>query len=625
MPAGNPRTPSATAAPTFHFINGISIVAGAARSATRGPKNHDKPAKVKAPKPKPVYESSLTNRRTRTEMETYRSSIAAVLEEIRPATVRQLYYQLVSRSVIEKTEAAYKTLVHNLTVMRRAQQIPFEWLADNTRWMRKPTSYKSLGDMFERQTEFYRRALWNDQEAYVEIWLEKDALAGVLYDVTSEWDVPLMVTRGYPSLSYLHNAALAIAQQHKPTYLYYFGDFDPSGVDITRAVEEGIRELAPHAGIAFERVAVTEEQIESLDLPTRPTKTTDSRNKNFEGESVEVDAIAPDDLRGLARESIERHIDPAAFERLQTVEEQERETLRNIAVAVNHGAGAVTDAEQYEAPESAMKPSQAHPGWSEVEMTPRLMWRRRDYQFHIRKLKDELRQRYGDGKRHAGVREIIMASPLPTKPATAAPTSPFISAISTAPGAVRSATRGPRRSKRSSAQPPKAETRNEINGTQTSRPEPEGIRQAARRSFDGAAGRQAVASERGVGDLSCERQTQAGPSFLQARQIRAVSQRRRGRLPGALQASDGARRSDPVRRQRTVLHTAIVDGCQLSSSGSRGAAAAVRTPGTSATLVKSGRAAPAAARRIGIGNESFPRRRAHPASGGRNNERRSQT
>ena len=177
-----------------------------------------------------------------------------MLEEIQPATVRQLYYQLVSRAVIEKTEAAYKTLVHNLSIMRRAKQVPFEWLADNTRWMRKPTTYKSLADMLDRQTEFYRRELWGNQDAYVEIWLEKDALAGVLVEVTGEWDVPLMVTRGYPSLSFLHSAASFIAAKRKPTYLYYFGDFDPSGVDITRAVEEGIRELTPDADIVFERV-----------------------------------------------------------------------------------------------------------------------------------------------------------------------------------------------------------------------------------------------------------------------------------------------------------------------------------------------------------------------------------
>jgi hypothetical protein len=220
--------------------------------------------------------------------------------------------------------------------MRRAGEIPFDWIADNTRWMRKPATYSSLSSMLNRTAELYRRSLWGNSDVYVEIWLEKDALAGVLIDVTAEWDVPLMVTRGYASLSYLHGAAEAIQARNKRAYLYYFGDFDPSGVDITRAVEEGIREFAPDADIEFERVAVTEEQIVSMNLPTRPTKATDSRSKNFEGESVEVDAIPPDTLRDLVRDAIEQHVDQDEFERLQVIEQQERMTLENIAHIMPH-------------------------------------------------------------------------------------------------------------------------------------------------------------------------------------------------------------------------------------------------------------------------------------------------
>ena len=106
--------------------------------------------------------------------------------------------------------------------------------------------------MLHHQKRLYRRSLWNDQDAYVEVWLEKDALAGVLYEVTDTWDVPLMVTVGYPSLSYLHEAAEQIAAKDKPAYLYYFGDHDPSGIDITCLVEDGIREFAPDAEIYFD-------------------------------------------------------------------------------------------------------------------------------------------------------------------------------------------------------------------------------------------------------------------------------------------------------------------------------------------------------------------------------------
>jgi len=282
-----------------------------------------------------VHKSRPTKRRTGSQMDGLRQAIYEVLEEIQPATVRQVFYQLVSRGVIEKTESQYKsTVVRLLTAMRRAGEIPFGWIADHTRWMRKPTSYASLSDMLAKSQHFYRRALWESQPVYVEIWLEKDALAGVLYEVTAELDVPLMVTRGYPSLSYLYEAAAAMAATGKPACLYYFGDYDPSGCDIPRAVEQGIREFAPQAEIHFERVAVTREQIERWALPTRPTKKTDSRSKAFQGGSVELDAVGPADLRRLVRNSIIQHINAPRWALCLATEEQERATLRRLVEAL---------------------------------------------------------------------------------------------------------------------------------------------------------------------------------------------------------------------------------------------------------------------------------------------------
>jgi hypothetical protein len=149
-----------------------------------------------------TYPSRPTSRprRTKADMAELRGAIFEVLEEIQPATVRQTFYQLVSRGVIAKTEEEYKnTVVRLLTEMRRERVIPFGWVADNTRWMRKPTTYGSLTGALTEMQRDYRRRLWDDQDRYVEIWLEKEALAGVLTDVTKVWDVPLMVTRGYPA------------------------------------------------------------------------------------------------------------------------------------------------------------------------------------------------------------------------------------------------------------------------------------------------------------------------------------------------------------------------------------------------------------------------------------------
>jgi hypothetical protein len=148
------------------------------------------------------------------------------------------------------------------------------------------------------------------------------APAGVVYDVTEEYDVPLMVTRGYPSLSYVHDAAEAIAAQGKPAYLYYFGDYDPSGVDI--------------AEIHFERPAVNEAQIAEYQLPTRPTKATDSRAAKFgDDRSVELDALEPSQLRAMVRVCIEQHIAPGPLRVARLAEESERESLRMFARAAS--------------------------------------------------------------------------------------------------------------------------------------------------------------------------------------------------------------------------------------------------------------------------------------------------
>lgn len=277
----------------------------------------------------------LHRRRSRAEIRVIHKAMYDVLATEHPATVRQVFYRLVSNGVIAKTETEYKSLVvRHLAALRRAGEIPYGWIADNTRWMRKTQSFDSLGDALARTAQTYRRALWASQDVYVEVWLEKDALAGVLLEVTDPWDVPLMVTRGYPSLTFLHSAAEQLAAGDKPCFLYYLGDFDPSGVHIPIRVETDLRALAPNADIHFERIAVTPAQIEAWGLPTRPTKRSDVRATRFVGDLVEVDAIPPDLLRALVRQEIVRHVDDRALELLRTAEASERDLLYALASRV---------------------------------------------------------------------------------------------------------------------------------------------------------------------------------------------------------------------------------------------------------------------------------------------------
>jgi hypothetical protein len=215
--------------------------------------------------------------------------------------------------------------------------LPYDWLADNTRWQRKPRTFDSVEEALKDTAALYRKSLWADADAYVEIWLEKDALAGAVYPITSMYDVPLMVARGYASLSFLYSAAEFINTLDVPAYIYHLGDFDPSGVNAGEKIEATLRELAPDAAIEFERIAVTPEQIAEWDLPTRPTKTSDTRAKGFGDISVELDAIEPNQLRALVQETIEQHLPADQFAVLKAAEQSERDIISRLVRKATNG------------------------------------------------------------------------------------------------------------------------------------------------------------------------------------------------------------------------------------------------------------------------------------------------
>ena len=269
-------------------------------------------------------------RSTKAEVQSRRAALYRIVERSRPATVRQVYYLATVEGLVPKTENGYDMVQTDLTLMRRVGSLPYDWLADSTRWQRKPRTFNSVEEALEDTARLYRKALWADADAYVEIWLEKDALAGVVYPITNKFDVPLMVARGYASLSFLHKGADYVADLDVPTYFYHLGDFDPSGQDAARAIEKTLREMAPEAEIHFERLAVTPTQIVNWRLPTRPTKTTDSRAKGFGAVSVELDAIPPGRLRDLVQKAIERHLPPEQYRVLRVAEASERKLINGL-------------------------------------------------------------------------------------------------------------------------------------------------------------------------------------------------------------------------------------------------------------------------------------------------------
>jgi hypothetical protein len=225
-------------------------------------------------------------------------------------------------------------VIRLLTEMRLDGGIPYEWIIDESRRRRLTQTYDNVADALEQTARFYRRSALQQADDYIEIWCEKDALAGLMWQVTSLYDVPLMVSRGMPSITFLHGSAQEVckaSEAGKSTFIYQFGDHDPSGVLIPQTIERRLDEMCEQLGCdppTIERVALTEAMIVGYNLPTRPTKRHGNNHAaGFTGDSVELDALPPRVLRALVQEVIEIHISEQALNVLRTAEESEREQL----------------------------------------------------------------------------------------------------------------------------------------------------------------------------------------------------------------------------------------------------------------------------------------------------------
>lgn len=266
-----------------------------------------------------------------------RDAILAALDTVdKPVTVRQAFYLTASRGDVSKDESGYRRVQSQMLAMRREQVIPYGWVADNTRWRIKPDTEPNLESFLRRSARFYRQDLWVRSDVYLEIWCEKDSIAGVISPITDEYDVPLYVARGYSSETFAHAAAAHMQNSGKEEcFAYYVGDFDPSGWDASRDLEQRLTGF--YADAQFERLAIQPEHVEQYDLITRETKRTDTRCRRFFDEhghgqeSCELEALNPDVLRTFIRDAIEKHVDMAELEALRREEEVAREALVQIA------------------------------------------------------------------------------------------------------------------------------------------------------------------------------------------------------------------------------------------------------------------------------------------------------
>jgi hypothetical protein len=265
------------------------------------------------------------------------------LQDYWPLTLRQIYYRLVAAGHLENTRSKYNDLSALIKHMRLDEWLPWEVLEDRVRRVSAKRGWEDHIEFMEAHVEGflegYERCYVQDQNCYVEIWTEKDALSQVFEKVAYPYCIRAVTCRGYQSITFLdgfrRRAQAAMERGQKPVILY-FGDMDPSGWQMLEAIKQTLEDDMDLWGVEYQRVALTPEQIMSYELPHDPqaVKIADKRYRNyverFGDLAVELDALHPQVLWELAVEAIESHFDMDLFGEQMEMEHLEQERLATM-------------------------------------------------------------------------------------------------------------------------------------------------------------------------------------------------------------------------------------------------------------------------------------------------------
>lgn len=252
-----------------------------------------------------------------------------------PLTVRGLYYQAEVRGLpgIDKGESGYRKIQAQVLKLRREGKLPDHCIADATRYMRKPRSHDGWEEALQETARLYGKSLWAENGLEVEIWLEKSALAGVIYPVTAEYDVPLMCTGGFSSETFAYEAVAALRGLDRRLVIHALYDFDRAGQDACSSLRDKVARFGARYGVGvdFHPLGLTRDQVVAGNLPTRPPKATSVADQRWPHPfAAELDAMAPDALRALVRGAIEQHMPQDQLAHLKRVEAAERRTLEEF-------------------------------------------------------------------------------------------------------------------------------------------------------------------------------------------------------------------------------------------------------------------------------------------------------
>jgi hypothetical protein len=257
-------------------------------------------------------------------------------------TLRQLYYQFVSRDLIPNKQAEYNKLGSLVSEARRAGRIDWNAIVDRTRNLRSLSHWNKPSGIVAAVAEQFRTDWWREQDNYVEVWFEKDALMGVFERAAEIVRVPFFSCRGYTSDSEVWSAAQRMKRKVKDgknPVILHFGDHDPSGIDMTRDIGDRIR-LFGGRGIEVRRLALNMDQVEQYDPPPNPAKETDSRFANYLAEygdeSWELDALEPTVLAKLVNDEI---VTLVSYDQWTLSMEEEKENRRELqAISDNYNS-----------------------------------------------------------------------------------------------------------------------------------------------------------------------------------------------------------------------------------------------------------------------------------------------
>jgi hypothetical protein len=260
----------------------------------------------------------------------------------RVLTVRQIYYQFVSRDWIPNTIQSYKRLASILNDARLAGEVDWDSIGDNTRSLESPASWDDPTAIVDAVARQFRLDPWEKQDARIEVWIEKDALTGVIEPICRRYRVPYFACRGYTSQSEAYAAGKRLrsyAEAGQRVLVLHLGDHDPSGLNMT---DDNASRLAMLGGLAsdefeFRRIALNMDQVEQYNPPPNPAKITDSRARGDDGyiaryghSSWELDALSPSVIADLIEREITPEIDQDRWDEVIEAEDRDRELLAGV-------------------------------------------------------------------------------------------------------------------------------------------------------------------------------------------------------------------------------------------------------------------------------------------------------